>query len=131
MSSSFAQRQDWTFEYTASKLAEGAKAKEEFHQKRMEWWEGKKKEVMDKIKETGISVHDSVASIVSNYKSAGCGPEITIDNTMQRDLSECHSKMQEHHNLIKSYNGWRQVLEANPEARLKLTHDDWLFFFGK
>lgn len=32
---------------------------------------------------------------------------------------------------MNDYHGWQQVLSANPEARLSLNHDDWLFFFGQ
>lgn len=122
-------RQEWEFEYTAGKLADAAKLKMESHTKRLEWWEAKKKEVMQKVRDSGIEIHDSVAASYSNTKG-GYGPEIKIDIGMQRDLSECQSKILEHTALIKSYDGWVQVLEANKESRLKLSHEDWLFFFA-
>lgn len=123
-------RQDWEFEYTAGKLAEAAKLKKESHTKRLEWWEAKKKEVMQKVRDSGIEIRDSVAASYSNTKGA-YGPEIEVDAGMQRDLCECQSKILEHTNLIKSYDGWVQVLEANKESRLKLSHEDWLFFFAE
>lgn len=122
-------RHEWQFDYTASKLATASKAKIEVHKKKFDWWEAKKAETMERIKATGIQIHDSVASTYSNVKG-GYGPQIEIEAGMQRDLSECQSKILEHHRLIREYEGWLQVFEANPQSGLKLHHDDWLFFFG-
>jgi hypothetical protein len=120
----------WEFEYTASKLAEAAAIKKETHIKKLAWWEAKKTEIMQKVKDTGIEIRDSVAASYSNTKG-GYGPQIEINDGMQRDLTECQSKILEHNRLVEQYDGWCQVLEANKESRLKLNHEDWLFFFGK
>lgn len=122
-------RTEWEFEYTASRLATAANAKLEIHKRKLTWWEGKKSETMERIKATGIQVHDSVAASYSNTKGA-FGPRIEIEAGMQRDLSECQEKILEHNRLVQEYDGWRQVFEANPESRLKLTHADWLHFFA-
>jgi hypothetical protein len=124
------KRNEWIFHYTASKLAEAAASKREAHQKKILWWENKKQEVIKKITETGIEVQDSVAASYSNTKG-NFGPQIKIDSGLQRDLTECQDKIMEHHSKIQSYAGWIQVLNANPEARLELEHDDYLFFFGE
>lgn len=124
------KRDEWVFTYTASKLAEAAANKQEKHSKKLLWWEGKKKETMAKVTEAGIEVQDSVAASYSNTKG-GFGPQIRIDAGLQRDLSECQDKIMEHHGKVNQYNGWVQVLNANPEARLELDHDDYLFFFGE
>lgn len=124
------QRDEWKFTYTASKLAEAAAAKHEKHSKKLLWWEEKKKEVMAKVAESGIEVQDSVAASYSNTKG-GFGPQIKIDAGLQRDLTECQEKIMEHHRRANEYVGWVQVLKANPEARLDLHHDDYLFFFGE
>lgn len=124
------QRDEWLFDYTASKLSEAAAKKQEIHQKKQKWWEEKKAEVMQKVREIGIEVHDSVAASYSNTKG-GFGPQIEIDGGLQRDLCECQTKIMEHDRLTRDYDGWRQVLAANSDARLSLTHDDWLFFFGQ
>ena len=123
-------RHEWTFEYTASRLAEAANKKRDAHSKKLAWWEQKKAETMKKVAETGIDVQDSVAASYSNTKGS-FGPQIVIDAGLQRDLSECQSKIMEHHQLVKEYDGWSQVLSANPEARLQLSHDDYVFFFGE
>lgn len=124
------KRAEWTFQYTASKLAEAANKKHDVHVKKLAWWEQKKAEVMKKVAETGIDIQDSVAESYSNTKDM-FGPQIVIDAGLQRDLSECQQKILEHNSLARQYDGWSQVLSANPEARLDLHHDDYLFFFGE
>lgn len=122
-------RQDWTFEYTAKTIADAAVVKKATHIAKFKWWEKKKEEAMNKIKAEGISVRDSVASSYSNTKGI-FGPQIEIDTGMQRDLTECQEKIMEHNKLVQMYDGWIKVLSASPESRLKLDHEDWLFFFG-
>ncbi len=122
-------RDKWEFEYTASKLAEAAATKKDAHQKKQDWWEKKKEEKMAEIRATGIEIRDSVASSYSNTKG-NYGPQIEINDNMQRDLSECQLKILEHNSLVTAYDGWHQVLLAHPEARLKLNHEDWLYFFS-
>ena len=123
-------RSQWKFAYTAARLAEAAKSKAETHSGKKEWWEKEKAKVMDKIKTEGISVHESVGAQYSTTKG-GYGPEIEVDASLSRDLAECHSKIREHDGLIRQYDGWIQVLDAHPEARVELDHDDYLFFYGK
>lgn len=124
------KRHEWSFTYTAAKLAEAANAKHHLHEKKLAWWEEKKREVMKKVADGGIEVKDSVAAGYSNTKGL-MGPQIVIDASLQRDLSEVQSKIMEHHHKIVEYDGWVQVLNGNPEARLELEHDDYLFFFGE
>jgi hypothetical protein len=128
-------RNDWEFEYTARNLATAAKGQRDFRLSRVEVWEGKKSEVMAKIKETGLTVHEGVAAGMAGttYTSNayGGGAQVMVDSTLQRDLSECVQKIQAHREAATTYDAWLQVLDANPEARLKLKHDDWMFFFGK
>lgn len=89
-----------------------------------------KAEVMATVRESGIEIRDSVAASYSNTKG-NFGPQIEISEGLQRDLCECQQKIMEHNRLVSEYDGWRQVLEANPESRLKLSHEDWLYFFGE
>lgn len=128
-------RNVWEFEYTARHLAAAAKAQRDFRLNRVEVWEGKKVDVMLKIKESGLTVHEGVAAqmqgtYTSNVAGYG-GAQVMVDSTLQRDLNECVQKIQTHRAAATEYDGWLQVLDANPEARLKLKHDDWMFFFGK
>lgn len=124
------KRNEWTFYYTVSDLADAALTKKTKHEEKLKWWEAKKAATMKKVGESGIEVQDSVAANYSNTKGS-FGPQIRIDTGLQRDLSECQDKIMEHHALVKSYDGWVQVLKANPAARLSLEHDDFLFFFGE
>lgn len=124
------KRTEWTFQFTASKLAEAAQTKKEAHTKKLDWWNAKKAEVMEKVAESGIEVKDSVAASYSNTKG-GFGPQIVIDAGLQRDLTECQEKIMEHDRRVSEYDGWVQVLTGNPESRLDLEHDDYIFFFGK
>lgn len=124
-------RQDWEFEYTASKLADAALAQRDYRLKRVEVWTGKKEETIAKIRQSGLEVHESVADKMSNYTVSANSAQIVVDITLQRDLNECVSKIHENRALAKSYDAWLQVLEANPEVRLKLKHADWMYFFGK
>lgn len=124
------KRDDWKFPYTAAKLAEAAQVKRKKHEIKLAWWEAKKAETLKKVTEMGIEVHDSVAASYSNTKG-GYGPQIVIDAGLQRDLSECQSKIMEHSGRVSEYGAWFQVLAGNAEARVELDHDDYLFFFGE
>lgn len=55
------KREEWTFEYTAMKLAEAAAAQAAYRRTRFEFWSGKKDEVMQKIRDSGITVHEDIA----------------------------------------------------------------------
>jgi hypothetical protein len=127
------KRDEWEFEYTAAKLAIGAKLQRDYRQSRVEVWTAKKDEVMAKVRESGISVTESVADKMASYAntSSNYAPTINVDSQLQKQLQECHSKIQTHRTAVVEYDGWVQVLEVNPEARLKLTQADWLYFFGK
>lgn len=126
-------RDDWEFEYTASVLAKAAEGQRDHRANRVKAWEEKKAEVMAKIKETGLTVDESVAEQFANYTTSAHnrGAQIMVDTGLQRDLSECVSKIRQHRDATTQYDAWAQVLNANPEARLKLKHNDWMYFFGK
>lgn len=132
-------RAKWEFEYTASALAIAAAAQHDFRVGRVKFWQDKQAEIIAKIKESGIEVHEDIASAVNNdinamkylNTSAMGGAQILIDPTMQGDLNKCFMKIREHAEYVRQYSAWKQVLEGNPESRVKLDHDDWMFFFGK
>lgn len=126
-------RGEWEFEYTAKNLAAAAATQRDYRQSRVDVWTKQKDDLMAKVRSDGISVSESVADKMSAYSSnlSANGPQIPIDPQMQRQLTECHAKIQAHRLALAEYDGWVQVLEANPESRLKLTQADWLYFFGK
>ena len=126
-------RQDWGFDYTATKLAEAADQKKAFHQERLAWWKAKRVEVMTTIRAEGLEIDEKIALEYRNPKSRDWdrGSQVMVRNDLQKDLSECLEKLGYHTQQVQQYDGWQQVLAANPEARVKLDIDDWLFFFGR
>lgn len=131
-------RSKWEFEYTASALAKTASEQFAFRESRVEYWTAKQNEVMARIKASGLEIHEDIGSASNSVNTLkyggpamGFGAQVIIDPTMQTDLNKCHMKIQEHTGLAKQYKAWQQVLEGNPESRVKLDHDDWMFFFGK
>lgn len=128
-------RHEWEFEYTARDLAKAAGAQRDYRRSRITAWEGKKQETMEKIKTSGLTVHESVAEKFAGYTTNALhgqrGAQVMVDATLQKDLDECVGKIRVHRELAQEYDAWLQVLEAQPETRLKLQHDDWLFFYGK
>lgn len=124
-------RDEWEFEYTASKLADGAEKQREFRVGRVAWWREAKERVMAEVREAGIEISESVAAQISNYQTGSIGPQVMVRADLQKKLTECHQKIQSHQQAADEYDGWIQVLRANPEQRLKLTQADWLYFFGK
>jgi hypothetical protein len=127
------QRKEWTFDYTASKLAEAAKTKHLHHQERFEWWKEKRDQVMAEIRKDGLEIDEKIALEYVSPKRRDWeqGAQVTVRNDLKRDLNECLEKLAYHTGLMNDYHGWHQVLNANAEARLSLDHDDWLFFFGQ
>lgn len=125
-------RGGWEFEYTAAKLADGARSQKEFRLGRVAWWTDTYNKVMAEIKEAGILVTESSAVGSASYANTKAfAPSASIDQRLQTKLTEAHQKIQGHQQAAAEYEGWIQVLEANPESRLKLTQPDWLYFFGK
>lgn len=126
-------RQDWGFEYIATKLADAADHKKAFHQERLDWWKAKRQEVMTTIRSEGLEIDEKIALEYRNPKQRDWnqGSQVMVRNDLQRDLSECLEKLGHHTQQFQQYDGWQQVLAANPEARVKLDIDDWLFFFGR
>lgn len=134
------KRDEWEFEYTAAKLAEGAEAQRKFRLSRVEWWTEAKAKLMVEIRESGLEVNESVAAqagyISNSTVTRGLNaPTINVRHDLQQKLAECHSKIQAHQQAAAEYDGWVQVLSAtaadDPEKCQKLTQADWLYFFGK
>lgn len=128
------QRTEWSFEYTAAKLAEAAKTKKTHHEERLAWWEEKQKNVIEAVKANGLEVTESLAMEYATrtaFSGAGRGAQLTVKNDYQTKLNECHQKIVGHGEKVKEYDGWLQMLEANAEQWVKLNIEDWLFFFGR
>ena len=126
-------RKDWGFDYTATKLAEAAATKMVFHQERLDWWKTKRQEVMNTIRSEGLEIDEKLVMEFRNPKARDWdrSAQVLIRNDLQTDLSECLDKLSHHTQQVQQYDGWQQVLAANPEARVKLDIEDWLFFFAR
>lgn len=127
------QRDQWTFDYRAVKLAEAVKAKIDHHQERLAYWRNKREEVIAIIRAEGIEADEKIGLAYTNPKARDWdrGGEIMVRNDLRKDLTECFQKLAYHTERRDTYDGWRQVLEANPQQVLSLDIDDWLFFFGR
>ncbi len=125
-------KDEWKFDYTAAKVAEAARAKIGYHESRLAFWKGKREEVIATIRAEGIEVDEKIVLAQRHPKARDWeqGGEVMIRNDLRKDLAECFGKLAYHTELRDSFDGWRQVLEANPENRLSLQIDDWLYFFG-
>jgi hypothetical protein len=126
-------KSEWKFEYTGSKLADAARAKIAYHDERIASWSKRREEIVATIRAEGIEVDEKIALAYRSPKARDWdhGGDVMIRNDLRRDLIECFKKLAYHTELRDTFDGWRQVLEANPEHRLSLQIDDWLFFFGK
>lgn len=126
-------RDEWKFEYTANKMADATEKKLSFHQERFDWWKDKKEHVITQIRTEGLEIDEKIALEYLSPKSRDWerGTQVTVRDDLRKDLDECLKKLAYHTERINDYNGWHQILNANPEAKLSLDHDDWLFFFGQ
>ena len=124
------KRNEWSFQFAASKVLEAAQNKREEHQKKFVWWENKLEESKSKAKDGGIVIQSSLASSYSNTKS-GFGPQVSLDPEIQKHLSEAFNKVQEHNAKVKEYQSWIIVLgSCSPSEVLELNQDDYLYFFN-
>lgn len=123
-------RNEWEFFYSGEALEKAAFLQMQKRQSRVDWWKEKQKELMDQVREGGIEISESMAANYSNTQGLK-GPQVVVKADLQTKLNECHTKIQEHSRAVESYSGWVQMLEVNKTAVLKLTHADWLYFFGK
>lgn len=129
-------RNDWKFEHTAPQLAEAAKARIDYHDKQLAFWNTKRTEVMATIRAEGIEVNEKIALALGNPKARDYerGGEIMIRNDLRKALVETYDKLKYHTQRRDTYDGWQQVLSVylgTPESRFALDIDDWLFFCGR
>ena len=121
-------REEWVFEYSSNQVLQGANQQKEFRLSKVQWWKAAKEKVMAEIRESGIEINESLAALTYSTTSA-MSPKIKVNETLQKQLLECHNKIQQHQQAADEYEGWIQVLKDNPDLDLKLTQADWLYFF--
>ena len=124
-----AERQKWTFAYTAAQLEAAALKQRDLRLSRLQWWKDKMQEVMKEVRESGIEINESIAASYSN--KFGNAPQVMVRADLQGRLVECHQRIQLHDRLSHEYEGWAQACRANQATSFNLQIDDWLFFFGK
>ena len=127
------QRNEWKFDYTAARLAEVAQAKIDHHAERLAFWKGKREEVLATIRAEGLEIDEKIVVGVQSPKARDWerANRVTVRDHLRFRLAEVLDKLRFHTEQLSQYDGWQQLLLANPEARLGLHIDDWLFFFGR
>ncbi len=126
------QRKDWTFDYTAARLAEAASGKIVHHEERLAYWRGQREEVLAKLRSEGLEIDEKIVMSYANPKAQDWARanRITVRDDLRVQLDECHEKLRHHTELVRDFEGWLAMLSANPEARLPLDVQDWQHFFG-
>jgi hypothetical protein len=126
-------RDEWKFDYAASDVARGAQARVAYHAERLAFWKARREEVMQRIRSDGIEIDEKQVLAHRNPKSRDWerGAQVMVRNDLQRDLDECLEKLQWHTGHLDQYQGWYEVLNANPDVRVSLDSDDWLYFFAR
>ena len=71
---------------------------------------------------------DDYIEIARDWERAN---RITVRDDLRQHLEECLDKLRAHTERLAQYEGWRELLLANPEQRVALDIEDWLFFFGR
>ena len=127
-------REAWKFPTPAARLAEAAQARLAYHDERVTWWTGKRAEVMARIRAEGLELDERLVLSQPNPKARDWdrgATRVMVRNDLQEDLDECSAKLRFHTGKRAEYDGWVQVLQANPGTPLELDIEDWLFFFGR
>jgi len=127
------KRENWTFDYTATRLADASQEKIAWHTGQLAFWQQQREEVMATIRAEGIQVTEKTALSYLNPKARDWeeGGDVVVRNDLRKRLAECFEKLAYHTGRRDQYDGWQQVLSTNPEERLSLDIHDWLFFFGR
>jgi hypothetical protein len=127
------QRKDWKFDYAATRLAEAAQAKIVHHTKRLDFWKAKREETLAKIRSEGLEIDEKIVVGYQSPKSRDWdrANRISVRDDLRQQLDEVLDKLKFHTEKLSEYAGWRQMFLANPEARLGLDIEDWLFFFER
>lgn len=127
-------RNDWKFDYTAPQLAEAVRAKLDFNNQQLNFWLGKRSEILATIKSDGIEVNEKLVlgiGVSPKARDWDRGGEIMIRNDLRKGLQETFEKLKYHTQRRDTYDAWLQVLDGNPAKTFSLDIADWLFFFGR
>lgn len=125
-------REQWKFRYVGSELSQAASERLAYHRERLKWWKNKRSAVIDSIRADGLDFDESLVMEYQTPKSRDWerSTRVTIRQDLRSQLDECLRKLSHHTEKASSYAAWCEVLQANPDASLKLDHEDWQFFFS-
>lgn len=129
-------RDQWTFRYNATQLAEATRTKIDYHNKRLEFWDGRRTQLIAEIRADGIEVNEkTVLQTPERMNIKGrdwtTGGDVMIRNDLRKSLAESYEKLSYHTTRRDQYKGWLQAFTDNLENSHELEMDDWQFFFGK
>jgi len=126
------QRNEWKFDYTAARLVDGVQTKIAHHQDRLAYWRGQRETVLSTIRAEGLEIDEKIVMGYQSPKSRDWdrANRVTVREDLRHQLDEVLDKLKSHTEQLTQYDGWRQMLLANPQAQLALDIDDWLYFFA-
>jgi hypothetical protein len=83
------QRNEWKFDYTASRLAEAASDKIAYHRERLGFWRTTREGVMATIRAEGLEIDEKIVLSFRAPKGRDWerGAEVIIRNDLQKDLA--------------------------------------------
>ena len=102
------------------------------HRERLAFWGARREETLATIRSEGLEIDEKIVIGVHTPKARDWerANRVTVRDDLRMQLDEVLHKLKEHTGRLAEYDGWRQMLAANPEARLSLDIADWLYFFG-
>lgn len=126
------ERDNWKFCFSTKEVSEAISSKLGYHKGRIAWWANRRSEVMEKLKEAGVKVTESLVAQYSttNLSNAGRGMSVNLDQELQSQLDECVRKVNEHEKAKTAFERWNSFADSWPNDKmLDLTYEDYVYFF--
>lgn len=114
-------RLNWTFQYGAEVLLEAAKAKQEYHEARLLFWETAKAAAEVELRASGISLRDYEVS-------GGKRIEAQIDRALENRFNEVTERATSHQFRMGEYERYIRAFTASGNKVFELTIDDMNYF---
>ena len=135
-------RESWKFFYSAGEVALGARKKQEYHEKRYEYWVKLFETVFKKIEDGGVKITkvprmiagktnryaETVAYNTGASNNAAVDFQVHIDVGLQDLLSRYRAKCELHKSYVTFYRNYAIVLEKNSSAEVPLDSADVMYF---
>lgn len=146
-------RGSWEFAYTIKDLISASRKKLDHHSKRLEHYQKQMAAFTKELKKRGLQLtnDEPIASLYtvksvtttkvgysgySGYSGTGGigyqgNGSIMVEDALTKKLNYLNGELKRHIQGIKDFDYWLAVLEAQPgDQELKLSPDDWHFFFA-